>query len=341
MLRAEDFDHLDVSGFLTEDEWSFEGQERLAATVTGKGIHYLEAGECLVPPDKQWMVILSTHGLLQVCLSRTQSFQDCTADQIRDLRAIPIKASRCQDRRLLIETLADALLWYEKRQTAMAADVEGMSNEIRRAWQIVGAGLDAYLDLRKKGKLPQPVPHTSPKRKTQQRARQIIEQMVQALPPEACMHAARISRTQYRTDLYRDMQAAFADYGPPIKDFPGSAVHYALALILSRLHVEKGTKIVAIADRIRKRLDRIESLSSMAEKGPLSRLKTPIPWVIAPLEAQEFSATVPSALRVCETKSPLMLRSRWGGTRSPRSQSPRSGSQGPQPTGESAGWRSA
>jgi hypothetical protein len=257
MAHADDFQHLDVRGCLTEAEWSAEGQRQFAATVTPKGQYYFTQVGGFPTLDNPVDVTLSPHGLLQVCLSRTKPFQHCEADQIRDLRATPFEAPGCRNRSLLIETLADALLLFEDRQLAMAADAQAIPRYMMRAWQVVGIAVDAYQYLRRHGKLSQPLPRPSPRGKTQQRAHQTVREAVQAVTADHYVQIAGLSPSRFRTELCRDMQAAFAPYGPSPQDFPAAAVHYALALILSRLHVEEGAEIDTIAARIRKRLDRV------------------------------------------------------------------------------------
>jgi hypothetical protein len=87
--------------------------------------------------------------------------------------------------------------------------------------------------------------------------RRWTREAVQAVTADHYVQIAGLSPSRFRTELCRDMQAAFAPYGPSPQDFPAAAVHYALALILSRLHVEEGAEIDTIAARIRKRLDRV------------------------------------------------------------------------------------
>jgi hypothetical protein len=133
MTHADVFQYVDMGKFLTEAEWSAEGQPQLAAAVTPKWRDYFTEDGGLPALDNPVDVTLSRHGVLQICLSRIELFQDCEANQIRDLRATPIEAPCCRHCPLLIETLANALLRYEDRQRAMAADAQDMPQDMMQA----------------------------------------------------------------------------------------------------------------------------------------------------------------------------------------------------------------
>jgi len=77
------FKYLNIQPFLVDLQRSPDGKSQLISSVTQKGLHYFTPDGTLPSLESHVEVTLSRHGLLQVCLQRTNPFQQCMDDEIR------------------------------------------------------------------------------------------------------------------------------------------------------------------------------------------------------------------------------------------------------------------
>jgi hypothetical protein len=256
MATPADFRHLDLHGLLPDAEWSSETQDQWVSAVTPKGREYVirHGGLPSLGDPGGW--VLSRHGLLQVCLLRTELFQNSRDDEILDPRSSPSKAARCENRPLLIEGCADALLGYEGHLWALEVEAPEIPKAMMEAWATLGLPVRVYSELRRRKYLSGRSPRLALREASLKQAHETLRHVIQTLTPEDYLRAAKISQDYYRTLLYIAIKAAFSLYGPPHQVYRDVAINYAIAVILSAVNVETGPSTTAIAARIGMRIKR-------------------------------------------------------------------------------------
>jgi hypothetical protein len=186
---------------------------------------------------------LAPEGLLQVCILWSPPFREAPPDMIRDVR-LPAthcpKDDRCRDRPLLVETLADALMQYERirgqrdRKTPPddvleLSSLQASLNVIRRELDVVLACADPR--------------HC---RKLQAAFELIVGELTTTRAARRVGRESR-SRALLAQRLYMTMKAAFQHYGP--ERYPNDAIYHVMATILNPLGItnRRGGEITAAA----------------------------------------------------------------------------------------------
>jgi hypothetical protein len=202
-----------------------------------------------LPPEQ----FISAHGILMMCLLSIGLFRDCAADQIYDLRKLPARAFRCQDRPALLVDIAQDLLNYEERLTAFGQNVRGLAARMQHAVDDLTLGAQIYRALRGQGEFPSSRSDISHAKVTA--ALRVLTALSQALspsytrPPEL---RKRLQRT-CSTSLGVQMHESWTRYGPVPRQYPLSAEYHAMAVVLVEFGIETGTP-EQVATRLRKRL---------------------------------------------------------------------------------------
>jgi hypothetical protein len=209
-------------------------------------------------PNENKEDVLGPNGVLQVCLLAMEPFQGCRIEEIRDGR-IPItdlsqRTFPCQNRPLLIEALAEALLNYEESLCHLTEDQRTLPGYFKEGLDRVTVGVKFYADLCARRVLhDKPVTPASVMRNLNN-----VTKALEALPPAVYQQEAERIKQAYKEQLLLAMCDAFQRYGPPAPHYRKAVVHYSLAVILRRLGIEQAPNHEQIASRISKRLARVE-----------------------------------------------------------------------------------
>jgi hypothetical protein len=148
------FVHIDIQACWPESDREYQAY---AHKVTSRGLQARPSepsqGRLLTMAALR-NIDVSTNGVLQVCLLRMGLFQGCQDDEIRDLHATnPIKVFCCQNRPLLIEAFADALLAYEQDLYRITHGVQTLPETGKEVLEELAIALDVYQELYERRRL--------------------------------------------------------------------------------------------------------------------------------------------------------------------------------------------
>jgi hypothetical protein len=194
---------------------------------------------------------------LQICLLQTTPFHDRHEGQIGDWHADPVVSLPCQNRPLLVEKLANALLEYEDRMRDIKEEVPEIIRDMRKAlWLLQVSG---QLYLKRRGQPTQAVHSGDVSRPTRwqqrlERAHQTYATVLQRLTPTDYIWAADLSEKESRGRLCQHIYDSFKEHGPQRK-FHGTAIYHAMALVLKEVGLEDG-EAEKISSRFRRRIGR-------------------------------------------------------------------------------------
>lgn len=231
---------------------SAEDLDRCVLQVTPKGRSAVVPR--LEPPTAhEFAASLTPHGILQVCLLCTEPFQGCGSDQIRLIPLTgPKKPIPCPDRPLLVESIAEALLQYEKERRQLTEAPEVLQQATVQSLQLVGTMVLNSLYWRSKKRHRGPT--SSQHAKTLNDAYRMLATEIASLTIEDYVQLSHKSSICSQMLTIR-MAEAFTRHGP--LGYGRVALSRHIATIVRQLKIKDGT-LLKVSQTVRQRINRYE-----------------------------------------------------------------------------------
>jgi hypothetical protein len=184
---------------------------------------------------------ITEQGVLQVCLLSMALFQDCAQDQLRDMRSpSQPRALQCQNRPLLIEVLAGALLAYEEAMEKHAQFMPNWHEWLCQSLKGFEALAEAY-DILRARRVPAVVMPNGKRLSSTQLNKKIADlaHLVKALEtdPYRQQLSAMSASLSERNTLVQQMHDALRSHGPGAGDYRKEVAYAAIHHVLSGLEI--------------------------------------------------------------------------------------------------------